>query len=81
MIDFAFEKTSNAKLQAQHESKTADIARLTADLTAAKTDTKHLSMLQGQLIELQKQQAQTQHALTQSERERESLTLALKSQR
>ena len=79
--DLAFEKTNTATLQAQHESKTADIARLTADLTEAKTDSKQLTTLQGQLIEVQKQQAQTQHALTQSERERESLTLALRSQK
>lgn len=81
MSDLAFEKTNNAKLQAQHESKTADIERLNSELTETKTDSKQLTRLQGQLIEVQKQQAQTQHALTQSERERESLTLALRSQK
>ena len=81
MNDLAFEKTNNVKLQAQCKSKTADIARLTGELNEAKTDSKQLTTLQGQLIEVQKQQAQTQHALTQSERERESLTLALRSQK
>lgn len=76
--DLADERTRSMKLEMQHESLTANVERLSDELISVRADSKRLSEVQGQLIELQKQLQQAQHDLTQSERERESLSLALR---
>jgi len=78
MAELAEEHTLNTRLQTQFENQVAEIKRLTSEVHELRTDSKQLASLQGQHIELQKQFTQVQHALSQSERERESLTVALR---
>ena len=79
IAELADERTKNARLQIQFENQAADILRLTSENQELRADSKQFSLLQGQYIELQKQLTQSQHDLSQSERERESLSVALRS--
>ncbi len=67
------------KIQTLSENQLAEINRISSELGEVKGDSKQLATLQSQLVELQKQLSKTQHDLIQSERERESLTYALRS--
>lgn len=79
VADLADERTKNARLQIQFENQGAEILRLTSEIQELRADSKQFSLLQGQHIELQKQLTQSQHDLSQSERERESLSVMLRS--
>lgn len=79
VAELADERTKNARLQIQFENQASDILRLTNEIQELRADSKQFSLLQGQYIELQKQLTQSQHDLSQSERERESLSVALRS--
>lgn len=79
VAELADERTKNARLQIQFENQTAEISRLTSETQELRADSKQFSLLQGQHIELQKQLTQSQHDLSQSERERESLSVMLRS--
>ena len=78
MAELAEERTLNTRLQTQFDNQVSEIKRLTSEVQELRTDSKQLASLQGQHIELQKQFTQVQHALSQSERERESLSVALR---
>ncbi|AUI88797.1 hypothetical protein BS333_21790 (plasmid) [Vibrio azureus] len=75
----ANERTTVVQLRTQEESRKAEIERLSGELTDAKSDSKQLAAAQGQLVELQRQISQLQSDLSLSERERESLSVALRS--
>lgn len=75
----ADERTQNVRLQTKQESLLVENNRLLDELADARVSVKQLGTLQGQTIEMQKQCTQLQHDLTQSERERESLMLALRT--
>ncbi|MBD1559578.1 hypothetical protein HC752_21785 [Vibrio sp. S9_S30] len=77
--ELADERTVTVQLRTQQESQKADVERLNIDLAEAKADSKALSSAQGQLVELQKRVSQLQSELSLSERERESLSLVLRS--
>jgi chromosome segregation ATPase len=75
----ANERTAIVQLQTQEESRRSEIERLTGELLEIKSDSKQLTAAQGQLVELQRQISQLQSDLSLSERERESLSVALRS--
>ncbi len=75
----ANERTAIVQLQTQEESHRSEIERLTGELLEIKSDSKQLTAAQGQLVELQRQISQLQSDLSLSERERESLSVALRS--
>lgn len=77
--ELADERTKNARLQVQSENQGVEILRLTSEIQELRADSKQFSLLQGQHIELQKQLTQSKHDLSQSERERESLSVMLRS--
>lgn len=79
VAELADERTKNTRLQIQLENQVTNIQRLTSENQDFRSDSKNLASLQGQYIELQKQFTQSQHSLSQSERERESLSVALRS--
>ena len=79
VAELADERTKNARLQIQFENQGAEILRITSEIQELRADSKQFSLLQGQHIELQKQLTQSQHDLSQSERERESLSVMLRS--
>ena len=74
-------KTQVVQLQTQKENQDKETGRLTADLIEIKQDAKALGKTQGQLVEAQTQLSQLKNELALSERERESLALALRGQR
>lgn len=76
--ELAEARTAIVQLQTQHENKVADVERLQGELAEAKADSRSLSEAQGQLVELQRQVSHLQNDLSLSERERESLSLALR---
>ncbi len=75
----ADDRATLIKAQTQQENLALDVSRLNSELIEAKGDGKLLASAQGQLLELQKQLSQAQTELFQSERERESLSLALRN--
>jgi chromosome segregation ATPase len=75
--DLAEYKTAGVKLTAEAESYKRDITRLTTDLTEAKVRLEKSADAQSLLIEAKNQISQLQHDLTQSEREKQSLSQAL----
>lgn len=78
--ELADKRTLIVQLQTQEESRQSEINRLTNELVDVKADSKLLAAAQGQLVELQRQISQLQSDLALSERERESLSVALRSQ-
>lgn len=79
LSELAAGRTLIVQLQTQEESRKADVLRLTQDLSEYKADSKALAAAQGQLVELQKQVSQLTSELSLSERERESLTMVVRS--
>lgn len=79
LSQLASERTTVVQLRTQEESQKSEIKRLTSELIEAKSDSKQLSTAQGQLVELQRQISQLKNDLSLSERERESLSVALRS--
>ncbi|AIS58379.1 hypothetical protein JV59_25540 (plasmid) [Vibrio coralliilyticus] len=75
----ANERTTIVQLRTKEESHKSEIERLTGELLEAKSNSKQLAAAQGQLVELQRQISQLQSDLSLSERERESLSVALRS--
>nr|AKN38539.1 hypothetical protein [Vibrio tasmaniensis] len=75
----ANERTTVVQLRTQEENRQSEIERLTGELNEIKSDSKQLASAQGQLVELQRQISQLQSDLSLSERERESLSVALRS--
>ncbi|MEZ8107269.1 DNA-binding protein [Vibrio cortegadensis] len=78
--ELADKRTLIVQLQTQEESRQSEINRLTNELVDVKADSKLLAAAQGQLVELQRQISQLQSDLSLSERERESLSVALRRQ-
>lgn len=78
--ELADKRTLIVQLQTQEENRQSEINRLTNELVDVKADSKLLAAAQGQLVELQRQISQLQSDLSLSERERESLSVALRSQ-
>jgi hypothetical protein len=76
-IDIAEQKTLVVQLQTEQRAFVKDTTRLEGDLVNAKENAAKLSQAQTQLVEMQKQLSQAQHDLSQSERERDSLALAV----
>ncbi len=79
IADLAEQKVHAAKLQVLSENQLTEISRISFELAEVKGESKQLATLQSQLVELQKQLSKAQHDLIQSERERESLTHALRA--
>jgi len=79
LSELAKERTLIVQLQTQDQNRHSEIERLTNELAELKMDSRQLAAAQGQLVELQRQISQLQNDLSLSERERESLSIALKS--
>ena len=75
------QKTQVVQLQTQKENQDKETGRLTSELQEVKQDAKALGKTQGQLVEAQTQISQIKNELALSERERESLSLALRGQK
>ena len=76
-VELADNKTSIVRFESQNGSLEKDTKRLDTELLEAKEQARQLPKAQAQLVETQKQISQLQHNLSQSEREKESLSRAL----
>ena len=81
MGDLAQERTRVVQLQTQQDNQIVEVKRLSSELGEVKVDSRLLASAQGQLVELHKQISQLQSELSLSDRERESLSIALRSQK
>lgn len=73
----ADERTASVKLSTENNGAAKEITRLSSELAGTKDELKKVGNAQVMLIEAQKQITQLQHDLSQSEREKQSLSQAL----
>ncbi|MBE1299791.1 MAG: hypothetical protein GJ680_07780 [Alteromonadaceae bacterium] len=79
-ITLADKNTEVVKLTSEKEMHERDAVRLSKELETALKKADQFSKSQAELIEAQKQLNQVKHDLVQAERERDSLTVAIRSQ-